>query len=356
MNFKHLWACAASHFSRHSVLASVLLLCMLPVLAQATNKPAIKPSSTLPKSVKLATHPALATNTLLQQASLCNDISSCIHTVLLNAGQFDLRPSFYAMQRLHQFAMPSAKILIASSEWQKRAQEEQKRGNLAAARDLLQQALVIAPDNEMLYIELGQLFLQTGNLSQAREKFEQAIALVPWRSAAWDGLAQIYQVQGQTELAAASLAVAFEWTLSKTARKTEYVVRKQEASYARALEMINTRNVQVIQAWQQLPANASSMPKLALLQNMRLDCKPPQYPKRALRAEQEGDVTLQFLLETDGSVLDSRIAQSSGTPDLDAAARLALSACFGIAPSEKNQLKQRAASTLQFAWRLDDME
>ena len=62
------------------------------------------------------------------------------------------------------------------------------------------------------------------------------------------------------------------------------------------------------------------------------DIRPPkelhrpslQYPRVSQEDGDEGIVTLRFIVQTDGSISDIRIARSSGYPRLDAAAQKAL--------------------------------
>lgn len=56
-------------------------------------------------------------------------------------------------------------------------------------------------------------------------------------------------------------------------------------------------------------------------------CAKPVYPKAALRMEAEGAVSLEFRIGADGKVIESRLAESSGFPLLDSAARSALEKC-----------------------------
>lgn len=55
--------------------------------------------------------------------------------------------------------------------------------------------------------------------------------------------------------------------------------------------------------------------------------KKPAWPEAALREKREGTVELSFHVDTDNSVLESRVKRSSGHPDLDEAARAALAKC-----------------------------
>lgn len=57
-----------------------------------------------------------------------------------------------------------------------------------------------------------------------------------------------------------------------------------------------------------------------------LACAPKEYPIAARRNAEEGSTILYFLIDVDGKVLESRIGQSSGWPDLDDTALAAFSA------------------------------
>ena len=51
-------------------------------------------------------------------------------------------------------------------------------------------------------------------------------------------------------------------------------------------------------------------------------CAKPVWPREALRREQQGAVTLSFLISEDGAVTDSHVTKSSGYPLLDDAVRI----------------------------------
>lgn len=53
----------------------------------------------------------------------------------------------------------------------------------------------------------------------------------------------------------------------------------------------------------------------------------PVWPAEALRDKRAGTVTLAFLIGADATVLESKVAQSSGHADLDEAARVGLAVC-----------------------------
>lgn len=81
-------------------------------------------------------------------------------------------------------------------------------------------------------------------------------------------------------------------------------------------------------------------------------CSKPDYPRNAQRNEEEGTVTLQFLIGVDGRVMDSKVAKSSGFRDLDRAAQRGLGQCR-FKPGMVNGQPQQSWSTVQYVWKLD---
>lgn len=56
-------------------------------------------------------------------------------------------------------------------------------------------------------------------------------------------------------------------------------------------------------------------------------CARPTYPEQEAKQNHQGTVTLRFLVGADGKVKESRVMKSSGYPDLDDAALVAISKC-----------------------------
>jgi protein TonB len=63
-------------------------------------------------------------------------------------------------------------------------------------------------------------------------------------------------------------------------------------------------------------------------------------------------VLLQFLIDVDGKVIDSRIERSSGSRRLDDAARLGLELC-NFKPATVDGKPTRAWSRIEYVWRLE---
>lgn len=80
-------------------------------------------------------------------------------------------------------------------------------------------------------------------------------------------------------------------------------------------------------------------------------CAKPEWPRTALRFEQQGTVTLSFLIGTDGAVADSRIEKSSGFPLLDHAAQAGISRCK-FKPRIKNGVAEESWVKMQYVWTL----
>lgn len=80
-------------------------------------------------------------------------------------------------------------------------------------------------------------------------------------------------------------------------------------------------------------------------------CKPPQYPPAARRAEESGAVVLKFLIEADGSVMESLVESSSGFERLDEAARAALALCR-FRPGTTDGRPERSWARIRYVWKL----
>lgn len=81
-------------------------------------------------------------------------------------------------------------------------------------------------------------------------------------------------------------------------------------------------------------------------------CARPVYPEQSLRAEQQGRVDLEFLIDIDGTVADSHVTKSSGFAALDAAAREGLAKCR-FKPASKEGKPARAWQSISYIWKLD---
>jgi protein TonB len=82
------------------------------------------------------------------------------------------------------------------------------------------------------------------------------------------------------------------------------------------------------------------------------NCAKPDYPSASRRMEEEGTVTLKFLIGVDGSVLQASIEKSSGFARLDEASRNALSKCQ-FRPGTVDGKPEQSWTTIQYRWRLE---
>ena len=80
-------------------------------------------------------------------------------------------------------------------------------------------------------------------------------------------------------------------------------------------------------------------------------CAKPVYPAEALAANRTGTVTLKFLIGTDGAVVDTGVAKSSGHADLDEAARTAIKLCK-FSPAIKKGKPVQEWLHMQYVWTL----
>jgi len=81
-------------------------------------------------------------------------------------------------------------------------------------------------------------------------------------------------------------------------------------------------------------------------------CDKPDYPPAARRANETGTVLLNFLIDIDGKVIDSKVERSSGSRRLDEAARAGLELCT-FRPATVDGKPQRAWARIEYVWRLE---
>jgi D-alanyl-D-alanine endopeptidase (penicillin-binding protein 7) len=80
-------------------------------------------------------------------------------------------------------------------------------------------------------------------------------------------------------------------------------------------------------------------------------CRKPMYPQADITAGHEGTVTLSFLVDTDGTVADSKVLYSTGFAGLDMAAQQAIHKCRFL-PALRHGRSVRAWTAIQYIWTL----
>ncbi|WP_310613620.1 energy transducer TonB [Limnohabitans sp.] len=81
-------------------------------------------------------------------------------------------------------------------------------------------------------------------------------------------------------------------------------------------------------------------------------CAKPDYPSASRRMEEEGTVTLKFLIGADGKVIQADIEKTSGFTRLDEAARNALSKCQ-FRPGTVDGKPEQSWASIKYTWRLE---
>ena len=80
------------------------------------------------------------------------------------------------------------------------------------------------------------------------------------------------------------------------------------------------------------------------------NCK-AEYPKSSLMNEEQGQVSMAFLVSADGRVVDSKVEKSSGFRNLDKAAVKAISACK-FKPGTKDGAAAQTWTKVEYSWTL----
>ena len=82
------------------------------------------------------------------------------------------------------------------------------------------------------------------------------------------------------------------------------------------------------------------------------NCEKPDYPSASRRLEEEGTVSLRFLVGVDGKVIQAEVEKSSGFKRLDEAARAGLSKC-AFKPATVDGKPEQGWASMKYTWRLE---
>ena len=82
-------------------------------------------------------------------------------------------------------------------------------------------------------------------------------------------------------------------------------------------------------------------------------CPKPEYPRNSARNEEEGEVTIAFLVGIDGRVKEAKVEKSSGHRDLDKAAVSQWSSCDKFKVGTENGKPVESWARVAYTWRLE---
>jgi len=84
-------------------------------------------------------------------------------------------------------------------------------------------------------------------------------------------------------------------------------------------------------------------------------CAKPEWPAESLRREEQGAVTLSYLIGMDGRVIESKVEKSSGYPLLDLAAQDGLAKCLFASPETIGR-NEPTWTKMMYVWTLEESE
>jgi protein TonB len=100
------------------------------------------------------------------------------------------------------------------------------------------------------------------------------------------------------------------------------------------------------------PAPAAPAVRTSAVIQAGASCAKPDYPSASRRLEEEGTVTLKFLIGVDGRVMQAEVEKTSGFQRLDEAARNALSKCQ-FKPGTVDGKPEQSWASIRYTWRLE---
>jgi protein TonB len=101
-----------------------------------------------------------------------------------------------------------------------------------------------------------------------------------------------------------------------------------------------------------VPAAPKRVERVAPVIDAKLNCAKPEYPSASRRLDEAGTVTLRFLIDLDGHVLESKVETSSGFARLDEAARTALGRCR-FKPGTVDGKPEQSWASIKYKWELE---
>lgn len=82
-------------------------------------------------------------------------------------------------------------------------------------------------------------------------------------------------------------------------------------------------------------------------------CPRPTYPTGPRLAGLSGQTVIEYFVTADGTITQARVAQSSGSEDLDQLARFAVLACRGATPGTVKGVPTAMWGRVTYEWRLE---
>lgn len=142
-------------------------------------------------------------------------------------------------------------------------------------------------------------------------------------------------------------------TAPETSRAREEVERPADPAPARseARTVADTGRASAPPVASVSASSASQGLRPAVLVDARA-CPTPAYPVNAYRNGESGTVLLALLVANDGRVVESKVQKSSGSSDLDKAARKALAQCR-FKPASSDSQAEPTWATLAYVWSID---
>lgn len=164
-----------------------------------------------------------------------------------------------------------------------------KSGQYDDAVDAYRQALQSAPDDALLWNNLGSAQRARGDGEAAEDAFRRAVALAPELTAAWYNLGKMYKTQGRLELAGPALERALQLDAGHVPARVTY------GETLRSLGQVDAAVAAFEQAIRDEPGAGGAWYALADLKTYRFDAGQAQRLQRLLGGADLGDEQRIFL-------------------------------------------------------------
>lgn len=302
---------------------------------------------------------AQAQATIDQPAADCPSYGECLDAVMLNARTAERAKELALMVRIHKLRVGYG---AQAGGKQKRVGADSEAVGVdnadAALTSLLSDVNADFASKPEYQRVAALAYLKTNQPDSAIRILKQALQRTPSYTPFWLDLAKAYAAAGDKDRAVSALMVAHNWAHQPEVLVREYDKAAQGSGamaehFRAALPLIAARKEALarLDASVPPPTKADGPSQAGTLHRTELmKCK-PEWPRTSLRYEETGKVTLSFIINEHGQVVQAKIGESSGHVALDHAALLGLASC--VLPALKEGQPVATWTTLQYVWTLE---
>jgi TonB family protein len=287
--------------------------------------------------------------------AVCQDVRSCLETVMQAASRGNRSDELAAMERLFTLREDRQKLSGALKR-PGMGGETLALGNAdTTAAGVLKNAMEDLDSMTELGRPVVKALLLANKPDQAVVLLQEMLASLPSATPFWLEFAAALAATGRDDSAVSALVVAHSWAREPALLLQAYEKAAQQSApmngiYGQAVATINANTG----AWERKEAAAAPLsadPRMRAVASFS-GCVRPYWPRGSIRFSESGSVTMTFLIDGAGKVIHAKVAQSSSHFELDHLALVRVSRC-PFSPSRGGDPAALRRAQMQYVWALE---